>query len=589
MADLDTTPPPVADPTAAQVDELLRINDPEEFVRRALQLGFNPRGMSVTDPDIQNRLEELGQHYEKLVEQRDVETQAQSQFTDAVEQVEEETGRPATPSEQAQIAEATGADFELQLPEWVLAAAGNRNLTPQEIDRFLENINQFHGTEFTDINDPTLQRMFATATAENAHILQATLDETPVLPTVSVTLPLGGRLTMASDLFLAASERYSVDEGTLARVVQMADIAGMTGQYGRNGLGGEPVVFWQPLLGVLKATGQLDAIAARAGAADDAKAKAEDYPFAQYNQGLQDRIAQGNAQVISDTLEGRPTQTRFDAGGVPKDEPYGAPTQRPTGIARIAADFKHGMSRFEDPGIALIYTLDPELAVRIWRRGQDGQPLSGTDEMRVQELAGLAGYSNTAAWRDALVTSGDPRFASLTDDWLSGYFQRVDAQRAFEERDLTDDGTTPQRPDPVQIEQAVKDMWRNLFLEDPDPAVAAQFTAQLNAAIGGLGEGESIDPNARLRQFAEGSDQYQEYYGRKPAGMAEEEYQGMFRSGQRSVLGNELAGNAAVKAGMREGQYQTTVGAAAGTREAWDNSTFLGRLARAAQLVNENT
>jgi hypothetical protein len=40
---------------------------------------------------------------------------------------------------------------------------------------------------------------------------------------------------------------------------------------------------------------------------------------------------------------------------------------------------------------------------------------------------------------------------------------------------------------------------------------------------------------------------------------------------------------------MRGGKYQTTVGAATGTREAWDNSTFLGRLARAAQLVNENT
>jgi hypothetical protein len=55
------------------------------------------------------------------------------------------------------------------------------------------------------------------------------------------------------------------------------------------------------------------------------------------------------------------------------------------------------------------------------------------------------------------------------------------------------------------------------------------------------------------------------------------------------MLGAQAADPNAVRSGMRSGQYQTTVGAVAGTKAARDNSTFMGRLAAAAQVVGENT
>jgi hypothetical protein len=55
------------------------------------------------------------------------------------------------------------------------------------------------------------------------------------------------------------------------------------------------------------------------------------------------------------------------------------------------------------------------------------------------------------------------------------------------------------------------------------------------------------------------------------------------------MLGAEVGNNEAVVAGMRSGKYQTTIDAAAGMSEAWDNSTFLGRLARVGQLVGDMT
>ena len=54
-------------------------------------------------------------------------------------------------------------------------------------------------------------------------------------------------------------------------------------------------------------------------------------------------------------------------------------------------------------------------------------------------------------------------------------------------------------------------------------------------------------------------------------------------------MASTLARNAPAKVGMQEGSYQTTVGATMGTKEAWDNSTFLGRLAQASNAFARST
>ncbi len=61
-------------------------------------------------------------------------------------------------------------------------------------------------------------------------------------------------------------------------------------------------------------------------------------------------------------------------------------------------------------------------------------------------------------------------------------------------------------------------------------------------------------------------------------------------AGSASMLGNEAPDPDAVKAGMRSGEYQTTVGAAfASGASKGNNSTLQERLARAANVVATNT
>jgi hypothetical protein len=581
-----------------QINQLLTAKSSQEFRDLAKSFGYD-----VLLDTTSEYAESLYSKLEELEAGEQATSTAQSQFDAVIQAQEQETGQPVGAAEKAAAAEAiakeNGTDPEdllgnlSQVPQWIMTAAGNRELTDEEQQRIVDTLNQLHGLDIISLEDPQVQRYLQTPTADAAAIVQSAIDDTPYFTSFSISLPNGGKMTVNRDQFMAAVERYSTSEENLVRVVQLADLAGMTGSYGRSGLGGaEPVVYWQPLAGLMRATGMTSVLDEKGAKADEAKDKAADYPFAQYST-LQGQISAGSAQAIQETLTGKqkPQRGLYPSLMGPKDEPgQNMPLGGRGGVFGLADDFNFALARFGDPGIALIYTLDSGLAVRVFNAGRQGNLVSPADQMRVQELAGLAGYTSTAAWREALVTAGDPRFNATSEDFLSGYLGRLE-----QERQMRQDGSDPeteriiQKPDPVAVQQAVKDLWRSMFLEEPDQATVDQFSSQLSSLTANLQEGESIDTGARLRAFAEGNAKYQEFYGRKPVGMSEEEYQSQFRAGQQSILGNELGENAAVKAGMRDGQYQTAVGAAAGTRQAWDNSTFLGRLAQAAQAVNENT
>jgi hypothetical protein len=156
----------------------------------------------------------------------------------------------------------------------------------------------------------------------------------------------------------------------------------------------------------------------------------------------------------------------------------------------------------------------------------------------------------------------------------------------------SDSGGDPggkQMPDPVAVKQAAKDMYRSLFAMDPDEATLNSLVSAFNNAAAGSGDNEQVSADARIRQALEGRPEYKDLYGRKPAGMSEAEYQGQFRGAAATMMGQESASPDAIRSGMRTGDYQTTVGAVSGSKQAWNNSTFLGRLANAARVVAENT
>jgi len=150
-------------------------------------------------------------------------------------------------------------------------------------------------------------------------------------------------------------------------------------------------------------------------------------------------------------------------------------------------------------------------------------------------------------------------------------------------------GATRQVADPVQLRQATKDMYQQLFFKDPTDAELDQFTQQVQAAVGGAPDNQSVSPEARIRDSLEHTPQFAELYKNRPSGMSVSDYSGQFRAAAQSMLGNEAADPAVIRSGLRTGDYQTTIGAAAMSGKAFGNSTFLGRLAQAAQIISENT
>lgn len=144
-------------------------------------------------------------------------------------------------------------------------------------------------------------------------------------------------------------------------------------------------------------------------------------------------------------------------------------------------------------------------------------------------------------------------------------------------------------PDPLALRQAAKDLYISLFAGDPSEADLDRLVAAVNGAVTSTPMSQNVDVNAQLRNAIENDPMYKELYGSMPGGMAESDYQGQFRHAASSMLGAEAADPTAIQSGMRTGDYQTTVGQVAGSKQAWGNSTFLGRLAQAAQVIAENT
>lgn len=251
---------------------------------------------------------------------------------------------------------------------------------------------------------------------------------------------------------------------------------------------------------------------------------------------------------------------------------------RVLGPRALADQYREGMRLYNSETFAFFHAIDQGLAARM---ASNPDVLSESDAMQALAHLQKAGLKSVdlEGFEDNMFDLGftDPKGRALA---------RAQAEAAA---NAGGGGRIRTLPDPVAVRQSAKDFYRQMFLSEPDDATLDRFSAQVTSAITAAADDESVDPNARIRQFAETLPEYQKFYGQKPGGMSEEEYQNMHRNAQSSMLGAELADNQPTRVGMMQGDYQTTVGAAMGTKEAWDNSTFMGRLARASQTVGRNT
>jgi len=246
------------------------------------------------------------------------------------------------------------------------------------------------------------------------------------------------------------------------------------------------------------------------------------------------------------------------------------------GPRRLAERYREGMRLYNSEALAFFHVVDEGLASRISYDPTEMSVEDGRAMLGHLQKAGLKG-EDVESFAMNMFDLGfvDPMFTELL--------------RVSNDKANAGSGRIILKPDMTAIRQGARDMYRELYMEEPSDEQLNSMSAAVAASITGDAEDTSVSPDARLREVIESQPQYEKYYGNKPGGMSEGEYRGMHQYAQQSMLGGELADNQPTKVGMQQGAYQTTVGAAMGTKEAWDNSTFLGRLAKAAETVGANT
>lgn len=241
-----------------------------------------------------------------------------------------------------------------------------------------------------------------------------------------------------------------------------------------------------------------------------------------------------------------------------------------------ALTFQKNLAETGDPTLALIKTADPNLYLHVFRDGK----------VNPDSLAAAAAANQilvTADWGHLDAISYGTSQKVMTE--LSTFIQNPSAGAI---------GASITLPDPVKIEQTMKDFYNGWFGLDPSGAEFEAFKNDLYTKLRGtlpaVGQriNQDVDPAAQLRQFAEQSPQYGTLFGQKPQGVTADDYVNSNRQAVGTILGHDLSPQA-VRAGQLTGQTQTAIGAAASSEQAKTSSSFQERLARAAQVVSANT
>lgn len=454
---------------------------------------------------------------------------------------------------------------------------GGRQPTDEQVQRLIDLFNLTHDANVDTWEELVVHPEFEDpAVAQAARVIGAEGDE-PFENSYTYTSFSGKDVTVRRGEMENAMSMLSInDPKDLDPIIKLADRYGLTRADGTG-------VAWQPLAALLQ--------------------------YDNYFGAERDRRRSQSAEMVQEYYAKKKELDNWEASGGPRGAEYGqlkrevdalrrqldSAATDPTNIQTVltprqrAMGFQEGMATYNDPFFAFFHALDEGLAARLHgAMGEDGEVnLSATDaQIMGQYISQATGGSDITDFINNMVGVAYGEAAGqLSAKALGDYLQLV--------RNMMNGGggTGRQRilPDPVQIRQAAADMYQQLFLSEADDATLDRFTSQIQSAISGAPEDQDVDVNARIRDIAEGMPEYQELYGNKPAGISEQQYQNQFLGARQSILGAEIGSADSVRLGMKSGKYQTTVGAAAASAEAFDNSTFMGRLARAANAVSRNT
>ena len=491
----------------------------------------------------------------------------------------------ATPSEinaaldQEGVGEEGRGDFNTNLsgPRWILDSYGQLN--EQQKARIVQRVGIEDGVWFDSFDDLVASGRLDQSTARTQTLVQSAVDDVPIVDAFEVDLGGGKKASISRDAFVTIQEKYNLKKEDVGYITKLA---GNSGLY-QNGYVPTPLV-----VALFKGTGILDSLQ---GTTRPLVGPGGETITDQRGEGL-GKVLFGNVDPNSPQFEREELQpSKFDVGA---NVPF--QTRRTLSANDLLREFSVGLERYRsDAGFAFLHTLDPILANRIALSAGDPTKLQATDLSKARSILSAAGFAGFQDFQNTLIAADVGIGEGAFGEWWN-YMSAVDAN-AQERRGGGAGGRaaaqepTPTFPDPAGIDETIRTLYQQMFFEEPDDATLAAFRSQINGAVKSNFDNDigSVDIAARARQFLRSRPEYEEFYGNKPSTLSDEEYANQFQNAQASILGNELAGNEAVRSGLRSGKYQTAIGAAAGTEEAWDNSTFMGRLARAGSVVGSYT
>jgi len=494
---------------------------------------------------------------------------------------------------------------ELQIPQdeaMAAAASGQSALdalfTEEDKQQILDNLAFFYGDHFASWDQLVQSGYLDRPSAENKLLISAATTDTEPPLAFEVALPgMDSQYIRERDV-AAAQAQFGAGPKDISTYVKLAAAAKMFGGDGKT-------VVWQPLMALTRGSDLFRQLQ------EERKRVAE-----RMKQEEDDRAAQQVMGVVKDAFDMAEQQGPYKVYGSP-DDPASESTDEPTSedIAFDYADtfmpsdpygagnvggkldnvrdfggrFQDGLKVYADVGVAYIHALDPELAQRMVFAYENDLKMGDKDQALASRLLAERGFYHKDELKAFLVNSGyveadDYKFFGMGGDMFDDEDAGSGAERIIN------------LPDPEQVRESVKELYRNLFLDDPSEDQIQQFSTQVMSVIEGNQRNtpdtinQQTNERSQLQSLFENTDLYRQLYKNKPGGMSELEYSGMFRVGAQEMLGAEAAAsNEAIKAGMVSGDLQTTLGSILGNQESWDNSTFMGRLARAAQVVADQT
>lgn len=473
---------------------------------------------------------------------------------------------------QAKQETVTATSLRGNTPRWILDEVGL--LTDAQKERILQYWNDLYGTNFRNF-DEELAPLLEDRTATNQQIIQAGLLAQE--PTMAFTISIPGVArpqVMTAEQVKTLQDVYGLDNSSITRIVRLTSM--MDG--GKNDLG---EVNFQPVVAILAANGKLrnladpdQVVGEQPGirAARDAAARVAE-------ERANDPVSRFTDQVREFFGFGAKTPRRSEAELLQElDVGMEIVEENTFNVQATLKKYNEGLERYNhNPTLAFLYALDEGLAERIAQSGGDPAKLTGSDNARAMELlqrGGLVNRGNTP-WAQIGGARDDFVLAQLSD-----YFRSYGP-------DAGEEKPKRQLPDPVAIAQNFRDLYRSLMFAEPSQQLIEAFMDDLNRTLATVPIEQTIDATARMQEFIRSTPGYRELYQHR-GGLGEGEYQNIFRAGVSSILGAD-ANEEAILAGMRTGEYQTSVGAAAMSKQAQDNSTWQGRLARVAEVVARNT